>query len=121
MRLAIIFVAVFAGLLLVCLIVGIAFAMNEPGALAGVQMAFSLVHQVAGAVISAVGIALFLTHYSGKLPCFSLGRSLLLLMIGLAVFSMAPLFGIAAIAIYVVETLRPELKHEEPGTPDEHK
>ncbi len=120
-RLSIISVAVFAGLLFVCLIVCIAFALNQPGGLAGVQMALVLVHQIAGAAISAVGIALLLSHYSGKLPFFSFGRSLLLLMIGLAVFSLTPLFGVAAVAIYVADTLRPELKHEELGTTDEHK
>ena len=117
-RLAIISVAVFVGLLLVCLVVCLGLG---PRGIAAVQMAFSLVHQVVGAVVSAVGIALLLSHYSGKLPFFSLGRSLLLLMIGLAVFSMAPLFGVAAVAIYVADTLRPELKQQELGTTDEHK
>ena len=120
-RLAIISVAVFVGLLLVCLVVCLGLVMNEPRGITAVQMAFSLVHQVVGAVVSAVGIALLLSHYNGKLPFFSLGRSLLLLMIGLAVFSMAPLFGVAAVAIYVADTLSPELKQQELGTTDEHK
>ena len=108
-RLAITSCWILGGLFFGCLIFTQNWASSQ---IVGVQASFVLVHQIAGAVISAIGIALFLVHYSGKLPSVSLGRSLLMLMIGLAVFSMSPLFGIAAVAVYIFDKLKPSLKLE---------
>ena len=99
--------ATIPGLVLVVLFL-ICFGFNENAfvkEIASVQASFLLTHQVAGAFISAIGIGLFLTHYGGKLPAVPLGRSLLILLIGLAIFSMSPIFGVAGVAVYIADSI----------------
>ena len=98
--------AVLAGLFIAC------FIFSQTFHLANVQASFVLIHQVAGAVISGFGTALVLVHCSGKLPTVPLGRSLLVLLIGLAIFSMSPVFAVAGAVVYAVDNIRPILKVE---------
>ena len=93
-------VIAFGVLFVICLVLSTGF---RPFVLVGLQQAFVFCHQAFGALLTAVGVGLCLSNFSGKLPSLPLGRALLLLLIGLAIFSMSPLFSIAAAVVYVAD------------------
>ena len=98
---------VFCGLFIFCFLV--AGAAPSFAALK-FQQAFVYAHQIAGALISAAGVGATLSHFTGKLPSISLGRALLLLFTGLAIFSMSAAFSIAAAAVYIAD----RFQHNQP-------
>ena len=96
-------ILVFCGLFAVCFVF---FSLALPSVALKFQLTFVYCHQIVGALFVAAGVGATLSHFTGKLPGISLGRALLLLFTGLAIFSMSAAFAIAAAAIYIADQIQ---------------